>query len=667
MNDGKTGIFICRCGPNIAEKLNFDELKDRIGGLPGISGVYEDNYFCSPQGKEAIKQIIKRDGLERCCFAACSHRVHEKTFMDTVEEAGLNPYLMQMANIREHVTWVINDKDKATEKAYHQIKGAVGRLKYHKEIEKKYIDVKTDIAIIGGGIAGIKAAKILGSDRKRKVYLIEKESILGGKMSRWEKSYPDMECNPCFLAPELSELGGFKNIEVLTLAEVMEIKGFLGSFIIKIRQKPRYINEACIGCMECFAPCPVSVKNEFNAGQDDRKAVYLPYLGAYPNIAAIDEENCLRSKGDACSKCRENCPFGAVVYDDTEKDREIEAGGIIIATGFDFIDIGDFKEYNYSGSNNIFTNYEFERMMSTGGHTGGHILCRAGAPLAASVDAPVGAPLAAPLAAVPESIAVIYCGGRSKSGYCSGVCCGASMKYAKFVKEHNPACRVYQIYSELCLSGEGLQEMKEALEKDGVEFIRADDYKNIFLKEDGKGITVEFKKNNMENKIKVDMAVVSMGIKNSLSSGSVAGMLDLTYTKDGWFEKKHSKMEPSSSLMAGVYIAGCAGGPKDVPGSILSAKASSADALAVLIPGVKIELEAKITYTDEEKCGGCKMCISVCPYRAISFDEDKKISRVNEILCKGCGTCASLCPAGALINRHFEDSQLEAELENLMV
>ncbi|MBP7652524.1 CoB--CoM heterodisulfide reductase iron-sulfur subunit A family protein [Candidatus Dependentiae bacterium] len=642
----RIGIFICRCGTNIADKLNFDELKERIAKFPDVIGVFEDNFFCAPAGKTKIKEVVEKEKLTGCCFAACSHRVHEKTFMDTINETGLNQFMIQMANLREHITWVVNDKNEATERAYRQIKAAVARLKHQVELEIKHIDLKTDVAIIGGGIAGIKAAKALAKDSNRTIYLIEKEATLGGWMPKWEKSYPTMDCNPCFLAPELTDMRDYKNIKVITLAEIQEIKGFYGNFNLKIKQKARYVNEGCIGCMECFNVCPVKVKNEFNSNMNYRNSIYIPFPGSYPNLALIDEKSCLRFKGEDCTKCKESCMFEAIEYNQTSLDWDISVGAVIVATGFEFIDIAEFPQYNYTGTTNIFTNFEFERMMSSSGPSHGHIKTRD------DKD--------------PQSVAIVYCGGRSKAGYCSSVCCGTSMKYAKFLLGHNPGVKIYQIYSEICLEGDGVQRMKEELEKEGVEFIKVDDYRNIKVSAAGGNTEIMYTQNNIEKKITANITVVSMGIKQSEGSRQVSKMMDLTFTKDGWFDKWHSKMEPVTSVVEGVFLAGCCSGPKDVGRSVVSAKSAVGEALSKLIPGQKIELDPKVSYSDETKCGGCKMCITVCPYKAISFDESKRVSVVSEILCKGCGTCVALCPAGALRNRHFEDEQIRIEIETLI-
>ncbi|HPN31130.1 MAG TPA: CoB--CoM heterodisulfide reductase iron-sulfur subunit A family protein [bacterium] len=643
----KIGIFICRCGTNIADKLKFDELKNQISKLPDVAGVFEDNFFCAPAGKQKIIETIKKEKLNRCCFAACSHRVHEKTFMSIAEEAGLNPYLIQLVNLREHITWVCDDIEAATQKAFVQISAAIERLHYHEEIIKKFLEVKTDIAIIGGGMTGIKAAKLLAQDKSRTIYLIEKEPTLGGWMPKWEKSYPTMDCNPCFLAPELSEIKNITNLKVITSAQIDEIKGFYGNFTINLTQKPRFITDSCIGCMECFSQCPVTVKNEFNAGMDERKAVYIVFPGSYPNTAVIDEKSCLRFKGENCSKCQEGCPFGAVDYNQKPEQMELSVGGIIIASGFDMIDIKEFQQYNWTGKTNIFTNVEFERMMSSSGPTQGHIKTRD------NKD--------------PESVAVVYCGGRQKSGYCSSVCCGASMKYARFLLGHNPGVKICQIYSELCLDTEGLQKMKSDLEKDGVKFIKCDDYAKIKLEESAGSVTIKFTQNNSEKSEKVNMAVVSMGIKNSKNSEELAKEMDLTLSAEGWFQKSHAKMEPSSSIIEGIYIAGCCSTPGDVQRSVISAKAAAGEAMSKLLAGKKIELEPAVATINPNLCAGCRLCVSVCPFKAISFDKNLKISVVNEAICRGCGTCVGACPAGAATAKHFTYSQIYAEIGGVLV
>lgn len=659
----KVAVFICKCGPNIYDKLNFDELKNRLKQIYNVYDVYDENFYCSLDGKKKIIDIIKENNIKRCCFAACSHRVHEKTFMSIAEDAGINPYLIQIANIREHITWVTSDKDKATEKAYDQIKSAINRTMLQKELSVKSMEALLDIAIIGGGIAGIKAAKTLARDKNRTIYIIEKDVSLGGWMPKWEKSYPDMDCNPCFLAPELSDIKDIKNIRVITSAEINDIKGFYGNFTINITEKPRYINDNCIGCMECFEVCPVSVKNSFNANMDYRKAVYLPFMGNYPPIASIDSKNCLNFHENICNKCKEVCDalFGAVDFSQKPVNHQISVGGIIISTGFDFIDINEYPKYNWTGKNNVFTNFEFERMMSSTGPTLSKIKTRS--------------------LKDPKNVGIILCGGRKK--YCSAVCCGATEKYIEFLLEHNKKVKISCYHSELCINDEGLQKLhNKLLSHSDVSFVKIDDYSNISINivdnnnslsqennnkscdEEDKNCEVVFYQNNKLQSVEHDMIIVSMGIENSVSSLSIRKMLDLTVNEEGWFSKYHNKMEPVTSNVEGVYLAGCCINPYDVQKTVISAKASAGEALTKLLKGVKIELESIVSYVNEEKCGGCKICKNVCPFKAIDYNETKKVSSVNQVLCKGCGTCVASCPSGAMKNYHFEKEQIEAEIDS---
>jgi len=624
--------------------MDLDRVEKLVANLPDVTLALQENFPCSPAGKEVIKKAITDNNLTHCVFASCSHREHEKTFSRIIEDAGLNPYMMEMANIREHCAWVIDDLEQATERAIFQIKSAVAMVRHNQPLTPQEIEVNTAVAVIGGGIAGIKAAKLAARDG-RKVYLIEKEASVGGKMPRWEKSYPSMDCNPCFLAPEISELKEIENIEIIDSAKITEVVGFFGSFTIKLIQEARSVSDDCMSCGECGKACPVEIDNPFNYGLDKRAAIYVPFPGSLPSSAKVDKSVCLRFNGEECDKCVPACMFGAVDFSQEDQTRELAVGAIILATGFTTDDIGILSK-NGGMIPNVITSPQLERLLSSTGPTAGHLKLANGDE--------------------PKSVTIVNCAGREE--YCSRVCCAVSLKYAKFLTEHYPDMTVNLVHHDLCLAGEGYQRFyTEIKSSDKINFLRMNDYQKIAVSAEGDSRSVKFSDmNDAAQQVSADMVVLSVGMQPSVGMAGLLDSMSVEADADGFPVKNHAKMDPVMTGIEGVYIAGCAGGPKDEQESVISAEASAGQATSRLIAGQKIKLEVITSYVDEDACSGCRACISVCPYKAISADEEKKIAVVSEILCKGCGTCVAACPSGAMRNHHFETAALNDALTALL-
>ncbi|MFH1351045.1 MAG: FAD-dependent oxidoreductase [Pseudomonadota bacterium] len=334
----RIGVYICECGPNIKDAIDLDTVMAFARGLEDVFLVKRHGVLCSHECKTIIANDIQGQGLNRVVIAACSPKEHENTFKAVLQQAGLNPYLMQMANIREQCAWVVRDKKVATQKAKEIIRAAVDRVKYHESLTVKEVECQPHVLVVGAGIAGIAAALTLAR-KDRRVYLIEKSPCIGGKVTRYEDLFPTMECAPCLVDPRLDEVLHNPNIDVLTLSEVREVLGFYGNFVVKVNGRARFVDvESCVGCGACVEVCPVTVKNEFNEGLDERKAIYIPYAGALPNVAAIDGDHCLRWQGRGCTACQEACPFGSIHYDDRDQVQELKAGAIVLSTGFDLFD-----------------------------------------------------------------------------------------------------------------------------------------------------------------------------------------------------------------------------------------------------------------------------------------------------------------------------------------
>jgi heterodisulfide reductase subunit A len=638
--DVRIGVYVCKCGPNIGDVVDVDAIVSDVKSMEGVVTAKSHNLLCAEDGQEFLKEEIKKEQLSRVVIAACTPKQYEHLFMRVCEEAGLNPYLLAMTNIREQCAWVTPDPAAATEKAKSFCIAAIKRVSLQEAIENREIEIQPDVLVVGGGIAGLEACLSLAAQKGRQVYLVEKSPCIGGITVRFEEVCPTMECAPCMLAPELQEVLQKENIETFTYSEVGEVLGSLGNFTVKLRKKARYIDEeACIGCDACFEPCPIEVPNEFDEGLSQRKAIYLPFAGALPNVPVIDKDNCLRLKGEECNACEDSCPFGAINFSDEDKIIEKKVGAIILAVGSTLFDPKALPQYGYGKFDNVLTGLQLERLNASSGPTGGRILLKNGKE--------------------PESIAFIHCVGRKEKGYCSGICCMYSLALAHFMKEKLPDVKIYGFYSDLCLPKKEHQEMYEEAVNKGVEFIRIDESTSVAT--DGEKLLVEFETDG-KKKVAVDMVVLAPAVEPNKDTEKLAELLDIPRDSYGFFSGEHILIKPFSTTREGVFVAGSCQGPKDISESVAQGSAAAGKVLSRLIPGEKLELEAKVAEIDEDLCSGCNTCISLCPYSAIAHDEDKEVSVVDDRLCRGCGTCAAACPTGACRARHFTADQIVSEI-----
>lgn len=645
----KIGVYICHCGTNIAQTVDVEALTKYASALPDVSVAKEYKYMCSDPGQDIIKKDIKELGINRVVVAACSPLMHEATFRRAVAQAGLNPYYLQIANIREQCSWVTEDKIKATEKAKALVNAAVKRVAHHEELQAKEVPVNPVTLVVGGGIAGIEAAlKIANSGKK--VIMVEKTPSIGGHMAQFDKTFPTLDCAACILTPKMVDVGRHPNIKLMVYSEVIEVSGYVGNFKVKIRQNPKYINEEkCISCQLCTGKCPVKVRSEFDAGVGTRGAIYIPFAQAVPAIPVIDKENCTYFKTGKCQICAKLCPTDAVNFEQKEKIEEVEAGAIIAATGFDVFDCGRVPQYGYGKYDNVLNSLEFERMLNASGPTSGKIVMKNGQE--------------------PKSIAVLHCiGSRDENynAYCSRVCCMYALKYSHLIKDKTNA-DVYQMYIDLRCFGKGYEEFYSRILDEGVNFIRGKASEIVESDVAGKLIVkVEDTLIGKVRAIPVDMVILCAGLEPSEGTRQFLKTITCSNSKDGFLLEKHPKLAPVSTATDGVYIAGCCQGPKDIPDTVAQGAAAAAEALSLIDKG-KVDIEPITAVIDEDKCSGCKICNTMCPYTAIEFDAEKKVSRVNEALCKGCGTCVAACPIGAIKGRHFTDKAIFAEIEGILV
>lgn len=648
-DEPRIGVYVCHCGLNIAGSVDCAEIAKFAATLPHVVLAQDNRYTCSDQGQAGIQKDIKEKKLNRVVVASCSPRLHEPTFRKTCEDAGLNKYLFEMANIREHCSWVhLYDRKAGTEKAKDLVKMAVAKATLLQPAEEIEVPITRKALVIGGGVAGIQAALDL-ADTGYKVYLIEKEPSIGGMMARIDKTFPTMDCSICILAPKMSDVGHHPNVELLTNSEVSEVKGYIGNFHVKVLKKARYVTEDCTACGECVKVCPIVTANEFDVGLATRHGIYTPFAQAVPSTYIIDMNLCLNKDGVVvCDKCIKACERQAIKFEMKPEIQEMEVGTIVVATGADVFDPSVLPDYGYGKFPNVITSLEFERLINAGGPSGGHLIRLSDKQ-------------------IPKRVAFIQCvGSRSaKTGkpYCSNVCCMNTIKDSLLIKEHWPDTEIYVFYVDIRAYGKGFEDLYKRARKEGVVFIR--------------GLPAEIREDKRthnlwligENTLKselyrtnADMVILSIGLEARKDSETIQRLLTLSRNQDGFFLEAHPKLRPVDAATGGIFFAGCAESPKDIKDSVTQASAAAARAGILMAKG-KVTVEAITPIPYPEKCKACGLCVKVCPYNALTLDKEKKRVAVIEAACGGCGTCAAECTFGALTQSHFTDEQIIAQID----
>jgi heterodisulfide reductase subunit A2 len=655
MTEERIAVYVCHCGSNIAAKVDVEEVTAWAARQPNVAVAREYKYMCSDPGQDLIRQDVAEHGVDRVVVAACSPTMHEPTFRKAAFDGGLNPYLVQMANIREHCSWVTVDGDAATDKAKRILAAQIRRLPLNEPLQPIEVPVNPDVLVVGGGIAGIEASLKLAQAGK-KVYLVERDPSIGGHMAMFDKTFPTLDCAACVLTPKMSAVGKHPNITLLAYSEVVEVEGYVGNFRVKVSRKARHVDaHKCTGCGDCTEACVVrKVPNAFDQGLSKRSAAYIPFPQAVPLLATIDRQACLTLTGRKCKQpCVTACGPGAIDFAQEDDLLEIEVGAVIIATGFQLWDATQQTRYGYGRLDNVFTSLELERLSNASGPTGGEIVCKNGEP--------------------PRAVAILHCVGSRDEHYqehCSRLCCMSSLKFSHLIKEHLPETEVYEFYIDIRASGKGYEEFYKKAMNDGVHFVRgrAAEVTDVALTPAEKGrliVKAEDTLLGIVRRLPVDMVILAAGLAPNDDAKEVAQLFGLGCSASGFYLERHPKLEPVSTATDGVFIAGGCQSPKDIPDTVAQAGAAAAGALT-LVDHPTVHVEPTISYIDPEKCSGCHICVGLCPHAAIHYNEVFGVAEVIEAACKGCGVCVSACASGVPQQRGFLDDQIFAEIEGAM-
>lgn len=648
------GVYICHCGTNIAGTVDVARLAKELAGEPGVAVSREYKFMCSDPGQELLKKDIAEFGLNRVVVAACSPRMHEPTFRRACAQAGLNPFLMLMANIREQCSWVTKDREKATEKAMAIVRATIRRARWLRPLQAGRAKVKPSTLIIGGGIAGIQAALDI-ADAGYKVHLVERQQSIGGHMAELDKTFPTLDCSACILTPKMVQVAQHPNIELLTYHEVEEVGGSVGSFKVKVRRKASCVdNSKCTGCGICMSKCPVKkIPSEFDEKMGFRTAIYTTFAQAVPNKPVIDRKHCNYFVRGKCGVCEKFCEPGAINMADQDSIRELEVGTIIVATGYDAMDPAKLGQWGYGRFPDVYTGLEFERLNNAMGPTSGKIVKKNGE--------------------APTSVGILHCIGSRDESYCkhcSRVCCMYSLKFAHLLREKTTA-RVYEFYIDMRAFGKGYEEFYHRVMHEGVRFVRGKAGQvltpgpNDEAPEGSMIVVAEETTLGKLLRVPVDMIILATAMQPAQGAQQVSEMLRIPRSPDGFFAEKHPKLAPVETPTDGVFLAGTCQGPKDIPDTVAQASGAAAAAMRFMAKG-EVEIDPAIALVRQEMCTSCGMCVEVCAYKAIEIDPKRKKAMVNTTTCKGCGTCVATCRATAIELQHFTDRQIFHEIAGLL-
>lgn len=658
----RIGVFVCWCGSNIAGTVDVVAVAEALKNEPGVVFSTNYQYMCSQAGQNMIKDAIKEHNLTGIVVCSCSPRMHEATFRKTAAEAGLNSYMVEIANIREQCSWVHKEMPVGTEKAIILGKAAVAKVNLNTPLTPGETPVVKRALVIGGGIAGIQTALDI-AEAGFPVDIVEKKPTIGGKMAQIDKTFPTLDCAACILTPKMVDVAQNDKIRIFSYSEVTDVKGFVGNFDVTIKKNARFVKEdICTGCGACVEKCPQKkVPNEFNLGMDNRRAIYIPFAQAVPKVATIDPNYCNKLKTGKCGVCAKVCTAGAIDY--TQKDEFIQEqyGAIVVATGFNPISMDKFDEFAYNQSKDVITSLEFERLTNAAGPTAGKLLRPSDGKH-------------------PHTIVFVQCvGSRCDScaekgkEYCSKICCMYTAKHAMLTRDKYPDTDVYVFYIDVRTPGKNFDEFyRRAVEEYGVHYI-----KGMVGKVSPEGDKLKVQASdliaNKQLHIDADLVVLAAAIEPDKSARPLATMLTASMDTNDFFTEAHPKLRPVESPTAGVFLSGACQGPKDIPETVSQASAAASKVIGLLVKD-KLTSNPCVAHSNEMMCNGCSTCERVCPYGAITYENKefrmpdrttaiRRVAKVNPAVCQGCGACTVACPSGAMDLNGFATEQIIAEVD----
>ena len=658
----RIGVFVCHCGTNIAGTVDVAAVAEALKSEPGVVFSTDYQYMCSQAGQDMIKNAIRDEKLTGSVVCSCSPRMHEATFRKTAASAGINPYMVEIANIREQCSWVHKEMPIGTEKAIILGKAAVAKVNLNTPLTPGESPVTKRALVIGGGIAGIQTALDI-ADAGFPVDIVETKPTIGGKMAQLDKTFPTLDCAACILTPKMVDVAQNENIRIFSYSEVTEVGGFVGNFDVTIKRRARYVKEElCTGCGACTEKCPQKkVPNEFNLGMDTRHAIYIPFAQAVPKVATIDPTYCIKMKTGKCGLCERVCSAGAIDYQAKDEYVKEKYGAIVVATGYNPISMEKFDEYAYAQSKDVVTSLEFERLTNAAGPTQGQLLRPSDGEH-------------------PHTIVFVQCVGsrceacaQKGKEYCSKICCMYTAKHAMLTRDKYPDTDVYVFYIDVRTPGKNFDEFyRRAVEEYGVHYIKGMVGK---VSPEGKKLKVQASDliAGKQLHIDADLVVLAAAIEPDPSARPLATMLTASMDTNDFFTEAHPKLKPVESPTAGVFLSGTCQGPKDIPETVSQAGAAASKVIGLLCKD-KLTGNPCVAHSDEMMCNGCSTCEKVCPYGAISYiDKEfrmpdrttrvRRVASVNEAVCQGCGACTVACMSGAMDLKGFMNRQIIAEVD----
>ena len=659
----KIGVFVCHCGTNIAGTVDVRAVAEAMKAEPGVVFSTEYQYMCSEAGQNMIKDAIKEYKMDGIVVCSCSPRMHEATFRKTAAAAGLNQFMVEIANIREQCSWIHKDMPTATEKAIILARAAVAKVLLNAPLTPGESPVVKRALVIGGGIAGIQTALDI-ADAGFEVDIVEKEPTIGGKMTQLDKTFPTLDCAACILTPKMVDCAQHEKITIHSYSEVSSVSGFVGNFTVKIRKKARFVDETkCTGCGVCTEKCPMKkVPDAFNLGLNNRRAIYIPFAQAVPKVATIDADYCNMLKNGKCGVCAKVCGAGAIDYKQQDTYVEEKYGAIVVATGFNPIKLDKYDEFAYNQSPDVVTSLEFERITNAAGPTAGKLLRPSDGKH-------------------PHTLVFVQCVGsrcdaENEKGkqYCSKICCMYTAKHAMLTREKYPDTDVYVFYIDVRTPGKNFDEFyRRAVEEYGVHYIKGMVGKVAPQADGSLMVQASDLIAGEQLHIKADMVVLAAAIEPDKSARPLATMLTASMDTNDFFTEAHPKLRPVESPTAGIFLSGACQGPKDIPETVSQAGAAAAKVIGLLAKD-KLTCNPCVAHADELMCNGCSSCEKVCPYGAITYSDKefrmpdrttaiRRVASVNAAVCQGCGACTVACPSGAMDLKGFSNKQIMAEVD----